>query len=399
MAYQANVLKVMIASPGDVAEEREIVTREIYRWNDAHAETRRIVLQPVKWETSSTPRLGQSAQAELNEQFVESADILIGIFGTRIGTPTVGHVSGTVEEIKNHVGAGKTAKVYFSDAPVQPSTIDPTQYKALQEFKEECKGLGLYATYTDTTTFERDFKQHLDIELNAARYHWLPLTLPASGSPALSQPTDDSMALLTLAAQGQGIIWMQPDDVGERIVVGDRTFTDGTARSAARWKDAVTQLSKFGYAIEQTPGTGRVELTNAGYGAADKAENSKPFHIAAEIAGPAGGQVLEVSASKPIILKKIDYLHSTDACITSQPAGVTGKELKVPFEYNRVLELSNSGRPDKDGYDHSGPVKLRLIFEVDGKSRYMILPAHLQPRTIANKKWMMLTGSAETTIQ
>jgi hypothetical protein len=31
------VLKVMIASLGDVADERTIVTEELYRWNNANA--------------------------------------------------------------------------------------------------------------------------------------------------------------------------------------------------------------------------------------------------------------------------------------------------------------------------------------------------------------------------
>jgi len=56
MGFAANVLRVMSASPGDVADERRIVTEEIYRWNDAHSATRKLILQPVKWETHSTPQ-------------------------------------------------------------------------------------------------------------------------------------------------------------------------------------------------------------------------------------------------------------------------------------------------------------------------------------------------------
>lgn len=46
MGFQANVLKVMIASPGDVAIERELVTQELYRWNNANAVSRKLMLQP-----------------------------------------------------------------------------------------------------------------------------------------------------------------------------------------------------------------------------------------------------------------------------------------------------------------------------------------------------------------
>jgi hypothetical protein len=57
MGFQANVLKVMIASPSDVADEREIVTNVLYQWNNANAVTRELVLQPVKWETHSSPQM------------------------------------------------------------------------------------------------------------------------------------------------------------------------------------------------------------------------------------------------------------------------------------------------------------------------------------------------------
>ena len=60
MSFQANVLKVMIASPEEAAEERKIVTGAIYRWNDANAAARRLVLLPIKWETDSTPQARSS---------------------------------------------------------------------------------------------------------------------------------------------------------------------------------------------------------------------------------------------------------------------------------------------------------------------------------------------------
>src|ERR1035441_2233815 len=88
MGFEANVLRVMIASPGDVAEERKIVTEEIHRWNDANAVARRIVLLPVKWETNSTPQFGNPPQTIINRQLLDEADIVVAIFGSRIGTPT-----------------------------------------------------------------------------------------------------------------------------------------------------------------------------------------------------------------------------------------------------------------------------------------------------------------------
>ncbi len=166
MGFQANILRVMIASPGDVAEERKAVTEEIHRWNDANAFARKLVLLPVKWETHSTPQLGDHPQAIISRQLLDDADIVVGIFGTRIGTPTEKYVSGTVEEIKKHVAAGKTAKIYFSDVPVFPSSLDPAQYASLQQFREESQRTGLCATFDSVQQLKADFGHHLNLALS-----------------------------------------------------------------------------------------------------------------------------------------------------------------------------------------------------------------------------------------
>jgi hypothetical protein len=62
MPFLVNVIKVMIASPGDLTEERTIVTKEVSRWNDVNASTRQLVLLLVKWETHSTSEYGAHPQ-------------------------------------------------------------------------------------------------------------------------------------------------------------------------------------------------------------------------------------------------------------------------------------------------------------------------------------------------
>ena len=135
MGFQANVLKVMIASPGDVAVECRIVTEELYRWNDANALSRELLLQPVKWETHSSPEMGAHPQHILNERLLLDADIVVGIFGTRIGIATTDFISGSVEEIKRHVAAGKLAMLYFSHVPVDPHSIDQKQWGGVTGFQ------------------------------------------------------------------------------------------------------------------------------------------------------------------------------------------------------------------------------------------------------------------------
>ena len=55
MAYQATVLNVMIASPSDVADERQLVRDAIYDWNAIHSKQFGVMLNPVGWETHVAP--------------------------------------------------------------------------------------------------------------------------------------------------------------------------------------------------------------------------------------------------------------------------------------------------------------------------------------------------------
>src|SRR6266542_3337212 len=124
MSYRAKVVKVMIASPSDVGAERQVIRNVIQEWNNAHAEDKNIVLMPVGWESHSAPTLGGRPQAIINKQVLADCDLLIAVFWTKVGTPTGKAVSGTVEEIEEHVKAKKPAMIYFSAAPFPLDLVD-----------------------------------------------------------------------------------------------------------------------------------------------------------------------------------------------------------------------------------------------------------------------------------
>lgn len=198
MSFQANVLKVMIASPEDVAEERKVVTGAIYRWNDVNAPIRQLVLLPVRWETQSAPPPGASAHTASKHQVLEEADIVIGIFGPRIGTRTEEYISGTVEEIKKHVAAGKAAKIYFSDAPGSQKRVDQNQYALVQKFREELYSSGLYSIYESIQQFRDSFEHHLALEMNHPRYRWLEAPDKTAAVSQLKTPAVVAPQLKTL---------------------------------------------------------------------------------------------------------------------------------------------------------------------------------------------------------
>ena len=109
-------------------------------------------------------------QSLINNQILKNADLLIGVFWTRIGTPTYEYESGTVEEIKKHIEADKPAMVYFSNQPVKPDSINLNQYEKLKEFKKWCEGKGIIDTYDNERNFYLRINKHINLILNNHSY-------------------------------------------------------------------------------------------------------------------------------------------------------------------------------------------------------------------------------------
>jgi len=155
MSYPATVLTVMIASPSDIPEDRDAVEHAIYSWNDANAHQRGVVLQPWRWETSAVPLMGDLPQRLINAQGVDRSDIVISMFGGRLGSATPDAISGTAEEIDRALSAGKPVHLYFSTAPL-PSDVNTEQLDALRAFRLDMQSRGLLGEYSNTSQLEHE---------------------------------------------------------------------------------------------------------------------------------------------------------------------------------------------------------------------------------------------------
>src|SRR6202012_1933626 len=110
--------------------------------------------------------MGGHPQQILNEQILSKADLLVGVFWTRVGTKTPQYESGSIEEIERHIAAGKPAMLYFSNSPVHPDSVDPVQYERLKGFKSSCVTRGLFSSYDSLTEFRDQFFRHLQLKIN-----------------------------------------------------------------------------------------------------------------------------------------------------------------------------------------------------------------------------------------
>ena len=84
-------LRIFIASPSDVSEERDIVSnvvvpeiQRIFGHNQLVGNKQQIELEAVRWETHAWPAIGDDAQDVINKE-IGDYDILVGIMWKRFG--------------------------------------------------------------------------------------------------------------------------------------------------------------------------------------------------------------------------------------------------------------------------------------------------------------------------
>ncbi|MGO3153464.1 MAG: DUF4062 domain-containing protein [Galactobacter sp.] len=190
MAYIANVLRVMIASPSDTIEARDAVEAAIYGWNEANAQTKQTILQPWRWETSSVPLLGDHPQSLINSQGVDDSDVVFALFGSRLGSPTPDAVSGTVAEIERAIEQGKPVHLYFSNAPL-PNDVDTEQLEGLRAFKAEISKRGLLGEFSNLSQLQHEVWKAIEYDIAALSLHVPVLTGPPSEVQFTVQPQQE----------------------------------------------------------------------------------------------------------------------------------------------------------------------------------------------------------------
>jgi formylglycine-generating enzyme required for sulfatase activity len=162
---RVKIVKVLVASPSDVAAERQITEEVIRDRNTVHADERRIMLEAVLWESHAAPETGDRAQGILNKQIVDECDFAIGIFWTRIGTHTGVAPGGAVEEIERMIGMGKPVMLYFSDRPISPKKIDFRQKEILDNYRVSLKQQALTGEYEELEEFRKLLAHHLALQV------------------------------------------------------------------------------------------------------------------------------------------------------------------------------------------------------------------------------------------
>jgi hypothetical protein len=206
--------------------------------------------------------MGDRPQAIINKQVLEGCDLLVATFWTRLGTPTGSAASGTVEEIQEHTGAGKPAMLYFSSAKASLETVDHEQYRALQQFKQQCQQKGLIESYDSLDDFKDKFRRQLAQKL---------IDYPAGGSadtPAKSDPELSEAAkelLVEACHDANGAIIRSDTLEGLKISANRRIFADGGDRQPEAFWDAALEALESSGLIKGNTQRSVFQVTHEGY--------------------------------------------------------------------------------------------------------------------------------------
>jgi hypothetical protein len=222
----ARVYEVLIASPSDVQPEREILAQTVSDWNSAHSRATGIVLQALRWEFDAVPALGEDSQSIITEEIVRNADVLMGIFWRRLGTPTKRSPSGTAEEIEHFRATGRDVLLYFSQAPL-PQDHDPEQFQLLKKYKKELGAHALLWDFKDHQQLKVDAPKHLARVVNAlSQRHAWTIVSPVNGA-SVSARVSVSGAVGQLSPNDRA--WLTVELVGGHIYPQCRVESTGLA--------------------------------------------------------------------------------------------------------------------------------------------------------------------------
>ena len=169
MTSQKQILRIVVASPGDVQAERDAIEVVAAELNRTIADDRGLLFEISRWETDAYPGFHlQGPQALIDSVLrIEDCDLLIGIFWKRFGTPVLDAQSGTEHEFRTAYEAWKRNKhpqimVYFNEKAYTPkSKAETDQWGQVLEFKREFPKEGLWWSYKGVSQFEKIVRNHL----------------------------------------------------------------------------------------------------------------------------------------------------------------------------------------------------------------------------------------------
>jgi len=200
-SQQVRVLRIVLASPGDVTAERKALPEVIAEINRGVAADRDLRLELSRWETDAYPGFhADGPQGGIDPILnIDNCDVLIGIFWRRFGTPTKDAGSGTEHEIglayETWQRKGRPQiMVYFNQKAYSPQSKEETdQWGRVLEFRSKFPKEGLWWPYNGRAEFVSLARNHLTLYVRNLEPR--SAASQTSGSRTIVDPSKDHLAI------------------------------------------------------------------------------------------------------------------------------------------------------------------------------------------------------------
>jgi hypothetical protein len=155
---EVRIVRLLLSSPGDVADERDRVAKAVFRFNQQSVEESGLFIKVVRWEDMA-PQIGPRPQTVINKQ-IGGYHMFCGIMWNRFGTPTEIAASGTKEEFDAAIECWESRgrpwiTFYFCDRPANFTTPEQLDQKRLVlEFRTQLNSKGIVRAFLTGIEFE-----------------------------------------------------------------------------------------------------------------------------------------------------------------------------------------------------------------------------------------------------
>lgn len=165
---------IFLSCPSDVTAVRDIADEAIVLINNEIAPYFDITLKSLRWRKDLLYGAKGTAQQQINSQLIAPSDAIIAIFSGKLGTPTDLYPSGSLEEIEKMIDSKRQVWVYFSNMSVPQSSIDISELKRIDDFKQKYSERGIYDLYDNSEDFRDKVLSQLRLYIRSLINKTLP---------------------------------------------------------------------------------------------------------------------------------------------------------------------------------------------------------------------------------
>lgn len=190
------LVRVFVTYPADVAQEARLVDNIAQELNATMGGVHKVRMEVIRWERDVRAGVGSDAQEFVNGQLGADYEVLIGVFWSRVGSPTPRASSGSIEEIDIALRRFRNSQtlplvmIYFKTAGIDPMNVEPGQLAMLRDLRNQLSDNGvLYKTFQDQVAFESLVR----IDLARALQHVVLMSTGQNeAESAIEQPSKES---------------------------------------------------------------------------------------------------------------------------------------------------------------------------------------------------------------